>query len=160
MPILSVNANETNKDTTTQLTQIQQAFQDTQNWSQSIQAAQLIDYSEPTNAGDESTSSASYVAFKNFSFNTTVINPLCLLNFHLTIKGYGNIGIFVNNLLIKTIPFQNTGFNGVSYSHQFNLVKGSNRISLQWFSSSGTSTKANSQVNPGTNELQLTSQNS
>ncbi len=160
MPVLNIQANQTNKDANTQFTEIQQGFQDTMTFSNTILTKLLGNYMEPINAGDEVTTSAAYTSLDNFSLNINVNNPFCLITFNLSLSGTGKIGVFVNNLLVQSIPFNSSSFSQIAYINFLTLSKGANRIQLQWQASTGTITKANSTANPGFNQIQIVSFNS
>lgn len=160
MPKLSTIINEITKDHDTQLATLSQFGQDVQNWSNNTNSQQLVNYTESNQPNDETSTSVGYVTLKNFSFNFTANNPICLVSLTLSLKGVGKVGIFINGLLTQEIPFQNAGFANVTYAPHLNLNGSSTKFSVQWKASTGTITKASSQANPGLNQLFITSTNS
>lgn len=160
MPKLPVIPNDVNKDAQTQFRQIASNAQDFELWTNQILTKLIVDYTEPQTGADESTASTTYVDLTNFSKSFTINNPLCLLSLNFALKGIGYIGVVINGLLVKEIPFQNAGFASVPHFNFYTLRNGGNTISIKWKASTGTITKANSLANPGLNSIQTTSFNS
>lgn len=160
MPNLVVFPNDPNKDAQTQFRQIASNAQDLELWSNNILTKLSVDYNEPQSSTDETTSSTNYVDLANFTKNFTINNPLCTVNFNLTLKGIGVVAVVVNQQLVREIFFQNTGFTAVVHSAFYTMRNGSNQISLKWKASTGSVSKANTSINPGLNMIQVVSQNS
>lgn len=162
MSSLSTNLPDLSQPPATQLTQLYQMGNDIVNYSQNISSQLLVDYTEPVQSSNETTTSISYSPFRNFTTNFSPNNPLCTVNFHLFLQGNGFIGIFFNGLLSQEIYFLNPAVTTLTFSKVFNLGSGKKNISLQWKSSSKstTCTKINSQSQPGLNNFQVKSENS
>lgn len=162
MSALQTNLNELSKDPATQLAQLNYMGNDIINWSQNLQAQLLVDYTEPTDKVNETLKSTDFAPLKNFTFNFVPNNPLCTVTFSLLLQGEGFIGIFLNGVLIQKVYFLNASAQQLTFTKKFNFSKASQKISLQWKSNSGatTITKINSDSQPGTNLMQVSSENS
>ncbi len=152
--------NDITKEPAVQLAQVSQFGQDVTQWSNNIVSQTLIDYTEPTSPTNESTTSTSFVNLTNFTKIFKPNNPLCLVSFHLCVEGEGDIGIFVNEVLNKSMYFKNTTFQTQTFSQNFNFGGAQTKIELKWRAKTGTITKANTTANSGLNSIQITSTNS
>lgn len=162
MPLLFTNLNQLSQDPQTQLAQVQQMGNDIINWSNSLPSQLLVDYTEPIQSANETTSNIVYKPFANFTTAFTPNNPLCSVTFHLFLQGQGFVGVFFNGQLSQEIYFLNPSVNTLAFSKAFTLSGQKSKISLQWRASSAstTCTKINSQSQPGLNNLQVKSENS
>lgn len=162
MPPLKTSFNELSKDPQTQFAQIQYALNDIMNLSNQTTSKILVDYDEPTQPNNETTSSTTFTPIQNFTFTFSPNNPMCNVLIHLYLQGKGYIGIFFNDLLTKEIFFDNATPSLLSYNKIFQLSNNRTTISIRWRSAiAGTAiTKVNTNNQPGTNSVQLKSENS
>lgn len=154
MAKLSLLPNETQKDVPTQLQQIFMALNDTQNWAGKILTQRLIDYTDA--AASTAFTATSYQPMTGYTFQITNSNPLCIISFNLYLTGNGSVGIFVNDALVREMPFDH-GTNKINMflSDEEQLTVGTNSISIKMKVLAGTVTK-----NQGLNIVQITSFNS
>jgi len=161
MAKLQLIPNETQKTQDVQNQQIFVGFQNIYSWSNAILTENVLDYVETNNYADETTTYTTYTPLKNFDNSTlTVKNPLCIINFTLSLKGQGYIALLINNKIIREIPFNNLGTTILSFSRAETFNVGKNSIGLQWKVITGTVTKSNSFSDPGWNQIQVISINS
>lgn len=155
---LNILANDVNKDPETQLKQVNMGLQDIQNWANGVPTNLAVSYKEPQGSQNAETSAVNFAEIPNFTFNTVLSNTLCLINFALTLKGNGVIGITINEQLVQEIFFQTTGFTPVLHNAFYNLKSGGNTVKLQWRALNGsTISKANTSTDLGLNIFQLVS---
>lgn len=143
-----------------QLAQTSVSFQDIVNWSNNIVTNKIVDYTESQSSTDESTTSTSYTALTNFTQKFNINNPLCLVNFNLSLKGAGIVGVFVNEFLVSEIYFETLSFIPVHFGNYIVLRNGTNSVSLRWRALTGTIEKGNTSTHPGFNNIQVISFNS
>ncbi len=160
MPVLNIVSNDPTKPVEDQLKQTSINVQDLVKYSNQILSKTSVDYTEPSAAANETTTSSAYVNIANFTKNFTINNPLCVVNFVLTLKGNGVISLFINGQLIREIPFNTANFNIMTYYGTHILRTGANQVQLKWRSRTGTITKAMILAENGLNFIQVTSLNS
>lgn len=101
-----------------------------------------------------------YQPIPNFTFNFMLKNPGCIVSMKLSLQGIGYVGIIVNNLVIREIPFNNLNFAAVDFNKLEKFTTKNNKITLSLRAGAGIVTLASSKTQPFLNYLQVVSINS
>jgi hypothetical protein len=142
--ILQIFPNEPAKNQDIQNTQNFVAFQSIQNWANQTLTNVDVDYKQESGSNTNiqsnvpQTTSTSYVAIPQFSFNFTPKNTLCSISFMLSLQGQGFIGIFVNGSVIDQIPFSFASLTPLYWQSYESMSVSQNKISLGWKAVSGS----------------------
>lgn len=160
MATLSITPNSPEEPQETQNQQIYQALTNIQAYTGLTKTNNQIDYSQPSQNSNLTTSSTSYVQLPNFAFSLTPTNSLCDVRFSLTLQGTGYIALIIAGKIIREIPFLNGTSAQVLFANYetFNLTK--TNVALNWRSTAGVLTLGCSNTTPFYNRFQVVSLNS
>jgi hypothetical protein len=161
MALLQIYPNETQKNQDIQNQQTFIALQNIYRWSGEILTQTSVDYIQTDDTVNNlTTNSTVYSNIPNFTYNFSPKNALGLVTFSITLQGTGYIGLFVNGLLLREIPFLNGVFSQVNFNRAESFAIGNNKVSLAWRSTAGTLTLATTKGSPHFNTFQIISINS